>query len=90
MKGGVVAVRDARVDRDDRNARLLGGRDCGLDAVDVDRDEHDTVDLLRDVVLDRAVLGRRLVVGVEDDELGARFVGRLLAPSLIWLKNSAC
>ena len=77
-EGGVVAVGDARVDGDDRNAGLLGRGDRRLHAVDVDGDEHDAVDLLGDVVLDRAVLRRRLVVGVEDDELRARLVGRLL------------
>ena len=77
-EGGVVAVRDARIDRDDGNAGLLGGGDRRLDAVHVDRDEHDAVDLLGDVVLDRAVLRGRLIVGVEDDQLGARLVGGLL------------
>ena len=77
-EGGVVAVGDPRIDRDHRNAGVLRRRDGRLHAVDVDGDEHDAVDLLRDVVLDRAVLSRGLVVGVEDDELRARLVRRLL------------
>ena len=77
-EGGVVAVGDARVDRDDRDASLLGVADRRLDAIDVDGDEHDAVDLLSDIVLDGAVLRRRLIVGVEDDEFGAGLVRRLL------------
>ena len=77
-EGRVVAIRDPRIDCYDRDARLLGRGDCGFDAVDVDGDENDAVDLLRDVVLDRAVLRRSLVVGVENDELGSRLVCRLL------------
>ena len=50
----------------------------GLHPIHVDGDEHDAVDLLGDIVLDRAVLGRGVVVGVEDDELRARLVRRLL------------
>ena len=55
--------------------RLLDGRH---DAVDVDGDDDEAVDLLLDVGLDRAVLRGGIVVGVEDHELGARGVGRLL------------
>ena len=60
------------------NAGLLGGRHGRLHAVDVDGDQHDAVDLLGDVVLDRVVLRARHVVGVEDDELVAARVRRLL------------
>ena len=60
------------------NAGRLGGGDRRLDAVDVDGDQDDAVDLLGDVVLDRVVLRSRLVVGVEDDQLGAGRIGRLL------------
>ena len=77
-ESGIVAVRDLRVDGDDRNPRFLGCGDGGLDAVHVDGDEHDAVDLLGDVVLDRAVLRARHVVGVEDHELVAAGVRRLL------------
>ena len=45
---------------------------------------------LGDVGLDRVVLRRGIVVGVEDHELGAGLLGRCVAPSFIWLKNSAC
>ena len=65
-----------RVDREDRNAgvgRLLHG---GHDAVDVDRDDDDRVHALGDVGLDRVVLRRGVVVGVEDHELGAGLLGR--------------
>ena len=77
-EGGVVAIRNACVYRNDRDAGFLGRRDCRLHAVDVDRNKDDAVDLLGDVVLDRAVLRRRLIVGIEDNELGSRLVGGLL------------
>ena len=60
------------------NAGLLGGGDCRLDAVHVDGDQNDAVDFLGDVVLDRVVLRARHIVGVEDDQLGAGGIGRLL------------
>ncbi len=62
------------------NAGRLGGSDCRLDAVDVDGDQNDAVDLLGDVVLDRVVLRARHVVGIEDDQLDAGGIGRLLRP----------
>ena len=65
-----------RIDREDRDAgvgRLLHG---GHDAVDVDRDDDDRVHALGDVGLDRVVLRRGVVVGVEDHELGAGLLGR--------------
>ena len=60
------------------NAGGLGGGDCRLDAIDVDGDQDDAVDLLGDVVLDRVILRARHIVGVEDDQLGAGGVCRLL------------
>ena len=71
-------VRQDRVDGDDRNAgrgRRLDGRH---DAVDVDGDDHNAGDLLLDVGLDRIVLRGRVVVGVEDHQLDAGGIGRLL------------
>ena len=77
-ESGIVAVGDTGVDRDDGNAGLLRRGDGGLHPIDVNGDEHDAVDFLGDIVLDCAVLGRGDVVGVEDDELRARLVRRLL------------
>ena len=74
----IVAIGDAGVDRDDGNAGLLRRGDGGLHPIHVDGDEHDAVDFLGDIVLDRAVLSRGVVVGVEDDQLRARLVRRLL------------
>ena len=64
-----------RVDRDDRDAGLRRLLDRRHDAVDVDGDDDDAVHLLGDVGLDRVVLRRRVVVGVEDDELRALLLG---------------
>ena len=86
----IVAIGNTRVDRDDGNAGFLRRGNRGLHPVDVNGDQHNAVHLLGDIVLDRAVLGRGDVVGVEDDELRARFIRCCLAPSLIWLKKSAC
>ena len=77
-ESGVVAVGDTGVDGDDGNAGVLRRGDRGLHPIHVDGDEHDAVDFLGDVILDRAVLRRGDVVGVEDDELRARLVRRLL------------
>ena len=76
----IVAIGDAGVDCNDRNAGLLRRGDGGLYPIHVDREEHDAVDLLGDVVLDRRVLGGRLVVGVEDHQLDAVLVGGGLGP----------
>ena len=56
----------------------FGRRDGRLDAVDVDGDENDAVDLLGDVILHRVVLGAWNIVGVEDNEFGASSVRGLL------------
>ncbi len=72
------AGRQDRVDREDGDAgvgRFLDGRH---DAVDVDRLDNDGADLLCYIGLDRVVLCCRIIVGVEDHELGAAGVGRLL------------
>ncbi|ENN85598.1 hypothetical protein RHSP_06327 [Rhizobium freirei PRF 81] len=77
-EGDVVTVWNLRIDGDDRDAGLLGGGDCRLDAVHVDGNQYDAVNLLGDVVLDGVVLRARHVVGIEDDEIGASLLCRLL------------
>ena len=64
-----------RVDGDDGNAGLVGLDDRRHDAVHVDGHDDDAVDALGDVGLDRAVLRGGIVVGVEDQQLGAGGVG---------------
>ena len=72
------AGRQDGVDRDHRDAGGGGRLNGRHDAVDVDRHDHHPVDLVGDVGLDRVVLRRRVVVGVEDDQLGAELLGLLL------------
>ena len=67
-----------RVDRDHRDAGRGRRFHRRHDAVGVDRHDDEPVDLVGDVGLDRVVLRRRVVVGVEDDQLGAELLGLLL------------
>ena len=72
------AFRQDRVDRNDRDAGSGGSLHGRHDAIDVDSHDDHAIHLLLNVGLDRIVLGGRIVVGVEDDELGACFIGCLL------------
>jgi hypothetical protein len=85
----VVAIHD-RIERDHRDSGSLCHADGRLDAVDVDGADDDGIDLVVDVGFDGVVLGGRAVVGVEDDQFGARVLRSLTAPSLICMKNRAC
>ena len=87
---GEEPVVDVPVDDvDARDAGLSRGLDGRHDAVDVDRHHHEPVHLLRDVGLDRVVLRRRIVVGVEDDQLRPE-LRCLLFRTLVHLGEEQC
>ena len=86
-ESGIVAIGDTRVDGNNGNAGLFRRGDSGLHPIHIDGDEDDAVDLLGDIILDRAVLRRCVVVGVEDDELRASLVRRLLGAVVNLIKE---
>ena len=67
-----------RVDGDDRNTRRHRLIDRGHDAVHVDGDNGNAVNAFLDIGLDGAVLGGRVIVGVEDHQLHPGRIRRLL------------
>ncbi len=77
------AFRENRIDGDNGNARgggLLHGRH---DAINVDGNDREPSTFCSEYRFDGAVLRGRVIVGVEDHQLGAGRVGRLCAPSFI-------
>ena len=76
--GLLGSLRQYGIDGDNRNAGRVGSFYRRHDAVGIDRDHDDAVDLLLNVCLDGIVLCCGIIVRIEDHKLGAGGIGCFL------------